>query len=282
MRALSLLFIAVLLCACRPESEGPVTRPLQPVLVVYHGNTWCTLEDAYAPRIAIYNDGRVFMRRWVGPLKNTYTQGQLSDAELSGLLDQATGVFAAPDIEEYYELDQGTDRTSTYIELHAGGLRASKELYGAGMGSITRNAQGELSMDTRLLSLPTGLKQLLFHLFQTEDRCQEPWSPTFDDRHVPQYPCAAALAGPTHVQLDEAPVFRILPGYHHGCCWDEGSVRQQVRAAWAEYQAGLNRRYGRGLKVEQSLPAPVVRPRTDSLEGLPVRGSDDMTGGRGR
>jgi len=277
MRALSLLFIAVLLCACRPEAEGPDAPPLQPVVVVYHCGTWSSQEEVYAPRIAIYNDGRVLVRRWVGLWKNTYVQGQLSEAELSGLLDQAKGVFADPDIEDYYELEQAYDYPSTFIELHAGGLRASKELYGAGLDSITRNAQEGLRMDERLLSLPTGLKQLLLRLYQTENQCQEPWSPTFDDRHVPQYPCAAALAGPANVRLDFAPYFRA-PVIFEG----EGSVRQQVHAAWAEYQAGLNRRYGRGIKVEQSLPAPVVRPRTDSLEGLPVRGSDDMTGGRGR
>lgn len=249
------------------------------MLAVYHSGAWCTQEEVYAPQVAIYNDGRVFMRRWVGFRKNTYAQGQLSEAELSGLLDQATRVFAAPDIEESYELDQDTDCPSTFIELHAGALRASKELYGAGLDSITRNTQGELSMDTRLLRLPTGLSQLLLHLYQVESQCQEPWSPTFDDRHVPQYPCAAALAGPPHVRLDEAP-FRLIRCYH-SCCF-EGAVRQQVRAAWAEYQAGLKRRYGRGIKVEQGLPAPVVRLRTESLERLPVPGSDDMTGGRGR
>lgn len=243
MRVVTAIVALLLFCSCRPQSAERSGAALQPVLVVYDSGCWSSLEAAYAPRIAVYSDGSLRTRQlqWQEDKKwftNDYFQGQLSQDELASLLTDASHVFSSADIDDYYEVEDTIDLNSTVIALHANGVFASKEVYGGGLYDITVDGAGRFVLDDLLLSLPVPLQQLLLQLYQVERKAQIPWTPEFDERHVPKYPCAEVLArSGRYGEIDSG---TRCPG--HGTDAIE-AARKQFEKEREEYQTRMRERY---------------------------------------
>lgn len=240
MRVVTAIVALLLFCSCRPQSAECSGAALQPVLVVYDAGCWSSLEEVYAPRIAVYSDGRLCTRQWQSLGVNAYFQGQLSQDELASLLTNASQVFSAAAIDDYYEVRSASDLNGTYIDLHASGVCASKGIYGGGLHDIAMDSAGRLALGEPLRSLPIPLQQLLLHLYQVERKAQITWTPEFDDRHVPKYPCAEVLARSGELSEDEDVGGLQFP--RHGIDAIE-AARKQFEKERQEYQARMRERY---------------------------------------
>ena len=238
MRVVTAIVALLLFCSCRPQSAERSGAALQPVLVVYDSGCWSSLEAAYAPRIAVYSDGSLRTRQWQGFGQNAYFQGQLLQDELVDLLTNASQVFSAAGIDDYYEVRVGSDLNTTDIELHASGVCASKGIYGGGLHDIAVDGSGRLVLSEPLQSLPVPLQQLLLQLYQVERQAQIAWTPEFDEKHVPKYPCAEVLARSGRYGATDSGT--RCPG--HGTDAIEAS-RKQFEKERQEYQTRMRERY---------------------------------------
>lgn len=239
MRVVTAIVALLLFCSCRPQSAERSGAALQPVLVVYDSSSEGSYEESYAPRIAVYSDGNLRTRQWQGFGKNAYFQGQLSQDELAGLLSSASQVFSAAGIDDYYEVREGADLNVTDIELHASGALASKEIYGGGLHDIAMDGAGRLVLGEPMQSLPVPLQRLLLQLYQVERQAQIAWTPEFDERRVPKYPCAEVLTRRLGWHVES---FFDPPGPRHGTDAIE-AAREQFEKERQEYQARMRERY---------------------------------------
>lgn len=239
MRVITAIVALLLFCSCRPQSAERSGAALQPVLVVYDSDGWSSDEELYAPRIAVYSDGSLRTRQlqWQGG--NVYFQGLLSQDELASLLTSASQVFSAGAIDVYYEVRDDSYLDVTDIELYTNGVFASKGISGGGLHDIAVDSAGLLALREPLQSLPVPLQQLLLQLYQVERKAQIAWTPEFDERHVPKYPCAEVLTRRLgwHVKS-----FFDPPGPRHGTDAIE-AARKQFEKERQEYQTRMRERY---------------------------------------